>query len=61
MIEQQIFIAKLTNVISTQLNQIDDAIEREATIYSMLCVIKEDHSESFEKALLFLLKEGIMK
>ena len=61
MSEQQIVIAKLTGVISTKLSQIEDTVEREASIYSMFCMIKEEHNESFEKALIFLLKEGVAK
>lgn len=56
-----ILIAKLTGTISKQLTQIEDTVERESAIYAMLCVLKEDHSESFEKALIFYLKEGLMK
>ncbi len=59
--ERQMLIAKLTEVISKQLNEIEDAVERESTIYAMVCVLKEDHGESFEKALIFLLKEGVMQ
>ena len=61
MSEQQIVIAKLTGVISTKLSQIEDTVAREASIYSMFCVIKKEHNESFEKALIFLLKEGVAK
>ena len=61
MSEQQILIAKLTSAIINQLNQIEDAVEREESIYSMLYLIKTEHNESFEKALIFLLKEGVVK
>jgi len=59
MSEHQILIAKLTLAIAERLDMIEDPVEREGSIYSMLCVIKESHSECFEKALIFFLKEGV--
>lgn len=42
------------------LKQLSDQGDREACIYSTLCLIKNSHPEAFEKALIFYLKEGVL-
>lgn len=59
MSEENILIAKLTGAIVDQLNMIEDPVDREASIYASLCILKEDCGEHFEKALIYLLREGI--
>ena len=47
------------SMIIQSLLSIDDPVECEGIIYASLCILKEECGEHFEKALIFLLKEGI--
>ena len=37
---------------------LDDPIDRESSIYAIICILKEECGEHFENALIYYLKEG---
>ena len=43
------------------LDKLDEQTTREACIYPTMCMIKEVHPEAFENALVFYLREGVVK
>ena len=58
-IEIKYAICTQTIAIIGGLKQLSEQADREACIYSALCLIKKSHPEAFEKALIFYLKEGV--